>query len=113
MAAKGLYSPRNFALHSDREFPLLLNSNKLSAADLNHLLSLYCAFTERGMPSLHRCRRWLRYQKCREATTADAAGVVFLVFDRKTTPSSRSTDASRLIFGHRSCGDARRGMRVC
>src|ERR1700739_4952426 len=64
--------------------------------------------------------------KCREATETDAAGVVFLfVLNRKTTPASRSAEASlnsidcsatppyfRLRAGPLALrgGDARRGM---
>jgi len=59
---------------------------------------------------LWRCERWCvipllaspqggeaaSSRKCCEATEADAAGVVFLcVLNRKTTPASRSADASR------------------
>src|SRR5207249_2045690 len=46
-----------------------------------------------------------------EAT--EAAGVVFLlVFDRKTTPASRSAEASRYFVTRSAtpCGDARRGI---
>src|SRR5262245_39574208 len=50
-----------------------------------------------------------------EATEADAARVVFLcVLDRKTTPASRSADASRYLLNRSAtppCGDARRGIR--
>src|SRR5205823_2064088 len=49
-----------------------------------------------------------------EATEAAAAGVVFLlVFDRKTTPASRSAEASRYFVTRSAtppCGDARRGI---
>src|SRR5438876_8828424 len=45
----------------------------------------------------------------------DAAGVVFLcVLNRKTTPASRSAEASRHLFNRSAtppCGDARRGIR--
>jgi len=38
-------------------------------------------------------------RKCCEATVADAAGVVFLfVLSRKTTPASRSAEASRHLL---------------
>src|SRR4030095_5475508 len=54
-------------------------------------------------------------RKFREATEADAAGVVFLfVHSRKTTPSARSEDASRYFLNSADtppCGDARRGIR--
>jgi len=54
-------------------------------------------------------------KKYREATEADAAGVVFLiVLIRKTTPASLSADASRHFIDCSAtppCGDARRGMR--
>src|SRR5438552_16471767 len=50
-----------------------------------------------------------------EATEADAAGVGFLcVLNRKTTPASRSAEASRHLLGRSAtppCGDARRGIR--
>src|SRR2546425_68028 len=52
-------------------------------------------------------------KKFREATEADADGVVFLLSHRKTTPSSRSTDASRYFLDRSAtppCGDARRGV---
>src|SRR5438552_17940687 len=53
-------------------------------------------------------------RKCCEATEADAAGVVFLfLLNRKTTPASRSAEASRYLFNRSAtppCGDARRGM---
>src|SRR3989475_3644464 len=53
--------------------------------------------------------------KFRGATEADAAGVVFLfVFNRKTTPASRSADASQNLLNRSAnppCGDARRGIR--
>src|SRR5437879_13166136 len=49
-----------------------------------------------------------------EATEAAAAGVVFLlVFDRKTTPTSRSAEASRYFVTRSAtppCGDARTGI---
>src|SRR6184192_821075 len=52
--------------------------------------------------------------RCCEATEAAAAGVVFLlVFDRKTTPASRSAEASRYFVTRSAtppCGDARRGI---
>src|SRR5689334_5623293 len=52
-------------------------------------------------------------KKFREATKADAAGVVFLfVFIRKTTPASPSVDASQCFLNRSAtppCGDARRG----
>src|SRR5438309_9435696 len=48
-----------------------------------------------------------------EATEAAAAGVVFLlVFDRKTTPASRSAEASRYFVTRSAtppCGDAKEG----
>src|SRR5881397_3791016 len=54
-------------------------------------------------------------RKCCEAAEADAAGVVFLcVLNRKTTPASRSADASRHFINRSAtppCGDARRGIR--
>src|SRR5437763_6777972 len=51
-----------------------------------------------------------------EATEKDAAGVVFLRdhFIRKTTPASRSAEASRHFLDRSAtppCGDARRGVR--
>jgi hypothetical protein len=50
----------------------------------------------------------------REATEIDADGVVFLfVLNRKTTPASRSAEASRHLIDRSAtppCGDARRGM---
>src|SRR5438094_7559927 len=53
--------------------------------------------------------------KCCEATEADAAGVGFLLFsNRKTTPASRSAEASRYLFNRSAtppCSDARRGKR--
>src|SRR6266566_2172126 len=53
-------------------------------------------------------------RKCCEATEVDAAGVVFLfLLNRKTTPASRSAEASRYLFNRSAtppCGDARRGM---
>src|ERR1051326_1152735 len=52
--------------------------------------------------------------KSREATETDADGVVFLVvLNRKTTPASRSAEASRDFIDRSAtppCGDARRGM---
>jgi hypothetical protein len=52
--------------------------------------------------------------KCCEATETDAAGVVFLfVLNRKTTPASRSAEASRGFIGRSAtppCGGARRGI---
>src|ERR1051326_5716424 len=66
-------------------------------------------------PCITARRGGLRHQKkFRVASEADAAGVVFLfLLNRKTTPSSRSTEAS-LYFIDRSatapCGGARRGM---
>src|ERR1051326_3979114 len=52
--------------------------------------------------------------KCREATETDADGVVFLfVLSRKTTPASRSAEASRNFIDRSAtppCIDARRGM---
>src|SRR5438874_3573129 len=68
-------------------------------------------------PSLHhRKEGWLRgQQRSREATLFRADGVVFLfVLNRKTTPASRSADASRNLFSRSAtppCGDARRGIR--
>src|SRR5205085_9699721 len=58
---------------------------------------------------------WLRGQiRSREATLFRADGVVFLlVLKRKTTPASRSADASRNLFDRSTtppCGDARRGI---
>src|SRR5213594_4962145 len=54
-------------------------------------------------------------RKYREATEADAAGVVFLfVLIRKTTPASRSAEASRRFLDRSAtppCRDARRGVR--
>src|SRR3989442_15757606 len=54
-------------------------------------------------------------RKFRVATEADAAGGGFpFVFNRKTTPASRSADASRNLLNHAAtppCGDARRGIR--
>src|SRR5438876_11725578 len=54
--------------------------------------------------------------KCRGATTADAAGVVYLfLLNRKTTPSSRSAEASRHLIDRSAtppCGGARRGILV-
>src|SRR5207245_2805302 len=67
-------------------------------------------------PSLHhRKEGWLRGQiRSREASLFRADGVVFLfVLNRKTTPASRSADASRNLFNRSAtppCGDARRGM---
>jgi hypothetical protein len=54
-------------------------------------------------------------RKFREATEADAVGVVFLLYDRKTTPASRSADAPRHFLDRSAtppCGDARRGVRL-
>src|SRR5437763_16995556 len=52
--------------------------------------------------------------KCRGATTAEAAGVVYLfLLNRKTTPSSRSAEASRHLIDRLAtppCGGARRGI---
>src|SRR5204863_4698204 len=65
--------------------------------------------------SLKRRRGGCVIKKCCEATEADAAGVVFLcVLHRKTTPASRSADASRHSINRSAtppCGDARRGIR--
>src|SRR5262249_55200695 len=53
-------------------------------------------------------------RKFREATEADAAGVVFLfVLNRKTTPSALSVGASRHFLSCAAsppCSDARRGI---
>src|SRR6266566_9304143 len=53
-------------------------------------------------------------KKFRAATEPDAAGVVFLcVLTRKTTPASRSADASQHFINRSAtppCGDARRGI---
>src|SRR5436190_9672590 len=53
-------------------------------------------------------------RKYREATEADAAGVVFLlVLNRKTTPASLSADASRHLTDCSAtppCRGARRGI---
>ena len=66
------------------------------------------------VPLHHRKRGGCVIKKFREATKADAAGVVFLyVFIRKTTPASRSVDASRYFLNRSAtppCGDARRGL---
>jgi hypothetical protein len=55
-------------------------------------------------------------RKFREATQADAAGVVFLfLLNRKTTPSALSVDASRHFLTRATtppCGDARRGISL-
>ena len=55
-------------------------------------------------------------KKYREATEADAAGVVFLlVLIRKTTPASLSADASRLSIDCSAtppCFHARRGINT-
>jgi hypothetical protein len=55
-------------------------------------------------------------RKCCEATLVGADGVVFrLCFNRKTTPSSRSKDASQHFLDRSAtppCGDARRGIRL-
>src|SRR5213593_4860896 len=53
-------------------------------------------------------------RRCREATDADADGVVFLfVLTWKTTPASLSADAPRHFIDCSAtppCGDARRGI---
>ena len=72
---------------------------------------------EQIVPSLHhRKEGWLRHRKISRSHKADAAGVVFLfVFIRKTTPASRSVDASRCFLNRSAtppCGDARRGLLV-
>src|SRR5207247_10504172 len=55
-------------------------------------------------------------RKCCEATEVDAAGVVFLfLLNRKTTPASRSAEASRYLLDRSAtppCGDARRGVLI-
>src|SRR5207245_5770292 len=51
--------------------------------------------------------------RCCEATEAAAAGVFLLVFDRKTTPASRSAEASRYFVTRSAtppCGDAGWGI---
>src|SRR5438876_11259606 len=69
-----------------------------------------------SFPSLHhRKEGWLRGRiRSREATLFRADGVVFLfVLNRKTTPASRSAEASRSLFNRSAtppCGDARRGI---
>ncbi len=54
--------------------------------------------------------------RSREATLFRADGVVFLfVLNRKTTPASRSAEASRNLFNRSAtppCGNARRGMTL-
>src|SRR5437899_1314097 len=55
-------------------------------------------------------------KKFREATEADAAGVVSIGFIRKTTLASRSADASQYLPDRSAtppCGDARRGISAC
>src|SRR5437870_1714670 len=67
-------------------------------------------------PSLHHRKeaRAASSIKCRGATTADEVGVVYLVLlNRKTTPSSRSAEASRHLIDRSAtppCGGARRGI---
>ena len=52
-------------------------------------------------------------RKYREATEADAAGVVFLfVFNRKTTPASQSAEASRHFIDRSATPPCQRWKRL-
>src|SRR5262249_19559275 len=68
-------------------------------------------------PSLYRRKEgWLRHPRnVAKPPKLTQAGVVFLsVLNRKTTPASRSADASRHFINRSAsppCGDARRGIR--
>src|SRR6185295_5478978 len=68
-----------------------------------------------ALPSLHhRKEGWLRHQeKCRAATEADAAGVVFLLHPSENHPGLAISGASRYFLDRSTtppCGDARRGV---
>src|SRR5437870_2465626 len=57
---------------------------------------------------------WLRHQeKCRAATEADTAGVVFLLHPSENHPGLAISGASRYLLDRSAtppCGDARRGL---